>query len=89
MYPYDDVDHDCKAIGMDYGIYPGLWYARSRGCEIFNAHILHDDVAVPFCLSVFMIRIVGVGAMGVWIGMFSDWTLRGIIFRGDSTAESG
>lgn len=50
----------------------GLWYARSRGCEIFNAHILHDDVAVPFCLSVFMIRIVGVGAMGVWIGMFSD-----------------
>ena len=33
-----------------------------------------------FCLSVFMIRIVGVGAMGVWIGMFSDWTLRGIIF---------
>ena len=33
-----------------------------------------------FCLSVFMIRVVGVGAMGVWIGMFSDWTLRGIIF---------
>ena len=33
-----------------------------------------------FCLSVFMIRAVGVGAMGVWIGMFSDWTLRGIIF---------
>lgn len=27
---------------------PRLWYARSRGCEIFNAHILHDDVAVPF-----------------------------------------
>ena len=33
-----------------------------------------------FCLSVFIIRIVGVGAMGVWIGMFSDLTLRGIIF---------
>ena len=42
-----------------------------------------------FCLSVFMIRVVGVGAMGVWIGMFSDWTLRGIIFRGDFIAESG
>lgn len=27
---------------------PGYGYARSRGCEIFNAHILHDDVAVPF-----------------------------------------
>ena len=31
-------------------------------------------------IMAFMIRIVGVGAMGVWIGMFSDWTLRGIIF---------
>ncbi len=59
---------------------PGYGMRAARGCEIFNAHILHDDVAVPFCLSVFMIRIVGVGAMGVWIGMFSDWTLPGIIF---------
>ena len=33
-----------------------------------------------FCLSVLLIRGLGFGPMGVWIGMFADWTLRGIIF---------
>ena len=36
--------------------------------------------ACRFCLCVFLIRVMGVGPMGVWIGMFADWTLRGIIF---------
>ena len=31
-------------------------------------------------LSTFLIRVVGMGPMGVWIGMFSDWGIRGIIF---------
>lgn len=33
-----------------------------------------------FCLCVFLIRRLGVGPMGVWIGMFADWTVRSIIF---------
>lgn len=33
-----------------------------------------------FCLCIFLIRVLGFGPMGVWIGMFADWTLRGIIF---------
>ena len=33
-----------------------------------------------FCLCVFLIRVMGFGPMGVWIGMFADWTVRGIIF---------
>nr|WP_288556338.1 MATE family efflux transporter [uncultured Mediterraneibacter sp.] len=33
-----------------------------------------------FCLCVLLIRVFGFGPMGVWIGMFADWTLRGIIF---------
>ena len=33
-----------------------------------------------FCLCVFLIRVMGFGPMGVWIGMFADWTIRGIIF---------
>ena len=36
--------------------------------------------ACIFCLCVFLIRVMGFGPMGVWIGMFADWTLRGIIF---------
>jgi Na+-driven multidrug efflux pump len=31
-------------------------------------------------LATFLIRVVGIGAMGVWIGMFADWFIRGIIF---------
>ena len=33
-----------------------------------------------FCLCVFLIRKLGFGPMGVWIGMFADWTVRSIIF---------
>ena len=36
--------------------------------------------ACRFCLCVFLIRVMGFCPMGVWIGMFADWTLRGIIF---------
>ena len=36
--------------------------------------------ACRFCLCVFLIRVMGFGPMGVWIGMLADWTLRGIIF---------
>ncbi|WP_029230815.1 MATE family efflux transporter [Butyrivibrio sp. VCB2006] len=31
-------------------------------------------------LATFLIRAVGIGAMGVWIGMFADWAIRGVIF---------
>ena len=33
-----------------------------------------------FCLCVILIRFLGFGPMGVWIGMFADWTLRAIVF---------
>lgn len=31
-------------------------------------------------LAVFCMRVLGVGPMGVWIGMFADWTIRAVIF---------
>ncbi len=33
-----------------------------------------------FCLCVFLIRGLGFGPMGVWIGMFADWTVRAVLF---------
>lgn len=33
-----------------------------------------------YCLCVFLIRRMGMGPMAVWIGMFTDWTVRGFIF---------
>ena len=33
-----------------------------------------------FCLSVLIIRGLGFGPMGVWIGMFADWTVRAVLF---------
>ena len=33
-----------------------------------------------YCLCVFLIRRMGMGPMAVWIGMFTDWTVRAIIF---------
>lgn len=36
-----------------------------------------------FCrvaLALFCMRFLGVGPMGVWIGMFADWAIRGLIF---------
>ncbi len=33
-----------------------------------------------FCLCVFLIRVMGMGPLAVWWGMFTDWTIRGIIF---------
>ena len=36
--------------------------------------------AFRFCLCVYLIRFQGFGPMAVWIGMFTDWTIRGIIF---------
>ena len=31
-------------------------------------------------LSIVLARVFGFGPIAVWIGMFSDWALRGVIF---------
>ena len=33
-----------------------------------------------FCLCLFLIRVIGMGPLAVWFGMFTDWTIRGIVF---------
>ena len=36
--------------------------------------------ACRVALATYLIRVAGFGPMAVWIGMFADWTLRGIAF---------
>ena len=36
--------------------------------------------AFRFCLCVYLIRFRGFGPMAVWIGMFTDWSVRAIVF---------
>ena len=53
---------------------------RAAGDVKFSMIVSCTMWACRFCLCVFLIRVMGFGPMGVWIGMFADWTLRGIIF---------
>ena len=39
-----------------------------------------DKFRQALCLSVLLIRGLGFGPMGVWIGMFADWTVRAVLF---------
>lgn len=36
--------------------------------------------AFRVAIAILLIRVFGVGPMGVWLGMFADWTVRGIFF---------
>ena len=54
MFPYGNVDHDCKATYMGYVICSGIWIESSRGCKIFYDHILLYNVGMqilPVCIS--------------------------------------
>ena len=76
---------------MDYGLqtyflgrilYPRIWNAGSRRCEIQYDRIDHYYVALP-CEPVYLsVRALHFGPMAVWIGMFTDWGVRSIIFFG-------
>lgn len=40
-------------------------------------------ISMWFCrvtLSIVLARVFGMGPMAVWIGMFTDWTVRGVIY---------
>lgn len=54
---------------------------RAAGDVRFS--MITSCVTMWFCrylVSVVLIRFFGIGPMGVWIGMFADWTVRSIIF---------
>ena len=70
---YDDGEQ-CRVCGDLSGITGRL------DQRIGNSGIFYTGCRRSNCLCVFLIRGLGFGPMGVWIGMFADWTVRAIIF---------
>ena len=65
---------------MGIGIYSRICM-RAAGDVKFS--MITSSLTMWFCrvaLCIYLIRFQGFGPMAVWIGMFADWTLRGIIF---------
>lgn len=74
------MDHGGKADRLDARIYSGIWNAGCRGCEVFDDSLLHQYVGVPGDAVHLSLPVHGFGPIAVWIGMFTDWTIRGIVF---------
>ncbi len=69
-----------KPVVWVFGFIPG-YGLRAAGDVRFS--MLTSSLTMWFCrvaLCIYLIRGLGFGPMAVWIGMFADWTLRGIIF---------
>ena len=59
---------------------PGYGLRAAGVREIFHDSLLplHVDLRVSLCI--YLIRVCGFGPIAVWIGMFTDWTVRGLFF---------
>ena len=69
-----------KPVVWVLGFIPG-YGLRAAGDVRFS--MITSSLTMWFCrvaLCIYLIRGLGFGPMAVWIGMFADWTLRGIIF---------
>ena len=80
VFLYDGLDHAGETHRMGNGVHPRLRTARSRGREVLHDRLHHFHVGVPGGALRYLCRVQGFGPIAVWIGMFVDWTVRGIIF---------
>lgn len=91
VFLYDDGNHDCKTNRLGSGIYPAVWTACSRRCQIFHdfVHLFHVDLpSEPVYLSL--------QSAGIWTNRGVDWNVYWIgpcgviIFHDpDSTDRNG
>ena len=69
-----------KPISWTFSFIPA-YGLRAAGDVRFS--MIVSTLTMWFCrvaLAVFLIRFCGFGPIAVWIGMFADWTIRGVIF---------
>ena len=80
VLPHGNLDHHRQTNRMGNGLRPCL---RPQAAGDVKFSMLTSCItmwAFRFCLCVYLIRFRGFGPMAVWIGMFTDWTVRGIVF---------
>ena len=80
VHPHDHMDHHRKPVVWTMAFVPGYGLRAAGDVKFSMITSCCTMWACRFCLCVFLIRVLGFGPMGVWIGMFADWTVRGIIF---------
>ena len=81
VHLHGNLDHDCKATCMGNGIYSCL---RAPCCRRRKNSVMTVSVlSMWLCrvtLAMILARVFHMGPMAVWIGMFTDWTIRCVIF---------
>lgn len=69
-----------KPIVWTLAFVPGLRHAGSRRCAAFSCPLCISMWLFRVTLCIYLCRVHGFGPIAVWIGMFTDWTVRGIVF---------
>ena len=74
------LHHDCQADCLDVGIYSGVWI-RAAGDVRFSMVVSILSMWIfRVSLVMVLVRVFEMGPIAVWIGMFTDWTVRAIVF---------
>ena len=69
-----------KPVVLVMSFIPAYWF-RAAGDVKFTMTV--SVISMWFCrvtLAIVLARVFGMGPMAVWIGMFTDWTVRGVIY---------
>ena len=81
VYLYDHMDYNRKAIVWTLAFIPAYGIIDIRIDVRFS--MVLSCLSMWFCrvvLCIVLIRIFHFGPIGVWIGMFADWTIRAVLF---------
>lgn len=80
VFPYDILDNGCQPIVWTLAFIPAYGLRAAGDVKFSMITSCITMWTFRFCLCVYLIRFRGFGPMAVWLGMFTDWTVRGIVF---------
>ncbi len=79
LYFHGNVHNHCKAIDPVMAFCSAYGF-RAAGDVKFTMTVSMLTMWLCRVTSLLFLRVFGFGPIAVWIGMFSDWALRGVIF---------